>query len=445
MRRTCFSLILAAASSVFFGAASAQSLPKGLLFGFAGGTQKLVSYDKRSGFGLSLEGMLGNRFSSRLGAGLTLGYATLPFNFAGFTPTGVRQTLTLKSSLLYGNLLLDYEILNTGKVHPYVMLGAGGFSYEGFKQNGQTAPTKRFNDAAAIMGAGLRYMVSPTVALNINGAFHYTTSQNLDTQKGGRDTFASARLGITKFLGRTAISSPLEETFSELGQFEEGEAGQLPLEALEPEGDLEGRLAELEDAPAGDNTEQADMQEYIRLKSLVEEINQAISSKENEISSLQTALVSKREQAMTLERDINKKRPNAAAALQPSSPAGTNSFSHAYEDALASFHRKQYSQAVEKLSVLISQFPNHSLASNCYYWRGEAQFRAESYQTAIADFERVLEFPKSLKRDDALLMLGQCYTRLNRREDARQAFNRLIQEFPRSEFVHQAVALREKI
>lgn len=444
MRRTCFSLILAAAGSVFFGAASAQSLPKGLLFGFAGGTQKLVSYDKRSGLGLGLEGMLGSRLSSRLGAGLTLGYATLPFNFAGFTPTGARQTLTLKSSLLYGNLLLDYEILNTGKVHPYVMLGAGGFSYEGFKPRGQNSPTKRFNDAAAIMGAGLRYMVSPTVALNINGAFHYTTSQNLDTQKGGRDTFASARFGITKFLGRTAMDSPLDETFGVLEQFDEGEAGQSPLEALESEGDLEGRLAELEGAPAADGSDQADMQEYIRLKSLVEEINQAISSKENEISSLQTALVSKREQAMTLERDT-KKKPKAAAAPLPSPTAGTSSFSRAYEDALASFHRKQYAEAVEKFSLLLSQFPNHSLASNCYYWRGEAQYRAESYQAAIADFERVLEFPKSLKRDDALLMLGQCYTRLNRREDARQAFNRLIQEFPRSEFVAQAVALREKI
>lgn len=444
MRRTCFSLILAAAGSVFLGAASAQSLPKGLLFGFSGGTQKLVSYDKRSGLGLGLEGMLGSRFSSRLGAGLTLGYATLPFNFAGFTSTGARQTVTLKSSLLYGNLLLDYEILNTGKVHPYVMLGAGGFSYEGFKPRGQNSPTKRFNDAAAIAGAGLRYLASPTVALNLNGAFHYTTSQNLDTQKNGRDTFVSARFGITKFLGRTAMDSPLDETFGVLEQLDEGEAEQSPLEALESDDDLQGRLTELEGEPAADGSDQEDMQEYIRLKSLVEEINQAISSKESEISSLQTALVSKHEQAVALEKDLQKK-PKAAPAPRPTASAGTSSFSRAYEDALASFHRKQYAEAVEKFSILLSQFPNHSLASNCYYWRGEGQYRAENYHAALADFERVLEFPKSLKRDDALLMLGQSYTKLDRREEARQAFNRLIQEFPRSEFVAQAEALREKI
>ncbi|MCE7945374.1 MAG: hypothetical protein DYG95_27735, partial [Chlorobi bacterium CHB1] len=42
-------------------------------------------------------------------------------------------------------------------------------------------------------------------------------------------------------------------------------------------------------------------------------------------------------------------------------------------------------------------------------------------------------------------MLGQCYTKLNRRQEAREAFDRLIQEFPSSEFVAKAEELRDKI
>lgn len=444
MRWTRLNIILTAAVvAMSAGLADAQSLPKGFLFGLSGGTQKLVTYNKRSGLGLGVEGLLGRRFSSSFGGSLVLGFATVPFNFPGLTPTGTRQSVAVKSSLLYAQLLFDFEIVNSGKLHPYLMIGAGGMNYKGFRPALQQATNKRINDGSAIAGLGVRYLVSPTVALNFNGAFHYTTSQNLDTQPGGPDNYASMRFGITKFLGRTAMESPFDETFSDLSVFDESSGEASAREELRSSDNLQSLLADLEDSGDDglDNAQRDDMEEYIRLKSQVEEINQEIDSKESEISSLQTALVSQKEQVVGMQKNLQKMPKKTAAA--PAAPS--SSFSRAYEDALNSFYLKRYAEASEKFSTLLDQFPNHSLASNCYYWRGEAEYQLGNSQTAIADFKRVLEYAKSLKRDDALLMLGQCYAKLNRRQDAREAFDRLIQEFPSSEFVAKAEELRDKI
>lgn len=449
MRWSCLSIILTAAIGLSVGHADAQSLPKGLLFGLSGGTQKLVSYDRRSNPGIGVEGLLGQRFSSRFGGSLALGFATVPFNYAGLNSAAQRQSLSVKSSLIYAQLLFDYELANSGRLHPYLMIGAGGLNYKGFKPAAQTTTKKRINDASAIAGLGVRYLASPTVALNLNGAFHYTTSQNLDAQKGGPDNYASMRFGVTKFLGRSDMESPFDETFTDLSVFDESDESSeeaSPIDELTSGLNLQARLADLDGALDGEpgGFESDNMEEYIRLKSQVEEINQDIDNKENEIASLRATLISQKEQASGIEKKLQK-MPKKANKMVVTPAAVSSSFSRAYEDALNSFHRKQYAEASEKLTTLLTQFPNHTLASNCYYWRGEAEYRMDNQEAAIADLKRVLEYAQSLKRDDALLMLGQCYAKLNRRQDAREAFDRLIQEFPSSEFVAKAEELRDKI
>jgi TolA-binding protein len=94
---------------------------------------------------------------------------------------------------------------------------------------------------------------------------------------------------------------------------------------------------------------------------------------------------------------------------------------------------------------LTGQFPTHPLASNCYYWIGESQFQLGNYQEAVEVFTRVLDFSQSPKKDDALLMLGKSYARIQRTEDARKAFTRLIQEYPDSEYVSKAENLLKRM
>jgi tol-pal system protein YbgF len=430
MRQLQALALLAAALLISPQPAQAQGLGGRFMFGFGGGAQQLYSDRKNTGYGFGGEGVLGYRLSDRLGVTVALGYATLPFNLS---VAGVTTTVT--PNLIYGNLLFDIELINSGKFHPYLMFGAGGYNFK--VQN-----SKRFNDGAGIGGLGFRYLVSPNVALNVNGAYHYTTADNLDALvKGGNDAYFSGRLGLTFFKGGSAVSGEERELFTDEEQapVEEAEgafdefAEETPAPS-ENESDFASRLEDMDNAENAAG--QRDMQEYIRLKSQVDELNQDIDSKEREISSLLEAVTASKQQ-------VKSTKP---AAAQPAPPVVTGaSFSRQYEQALQTFYLKRYADAIQMFTDLLERFPTHSLASSCQYWIGEANFHAGNYQAAVAALNQVLESARSMKKDDALLYLGQSYAQLNRKEDARQALNRLLQEYPTSEYASKAEALLRKM
>jgi tol-pal system protein YbgF len=162
----------------------------------------------------------------------------------------------------------------------------------------------------------------------------------------------------------------------------------------------------------------------------MDDLNQQIGQKEGEINTLRTALDEKNETVATLQTQLT-------TAPAPSNGSSA-SFSRAYEEALSQFYAKRYSEAIAQFNSLIAQFPDHSLASNCVYWIGESYFGSGNYGEAVNAFNRVLSYPRSLKKDDALLMLGRAHMQLSQKEEARQAFDRLIKEFPTSEFVAKA-------
>ena len=169
-----------------------------------------------------------------------------------------------------------------------------------------------------------------------------------------------------------------------------------------------------------------DMQEYVRLKSKMDELNQEINQKDSEINTLRTAVSEK-------EQSVNTMQTQLAAA-----PANAASFSRGYEEALSKFYGKRYPEAIDQFNGIVAQFPDHPRVSNCVYWIGESHFGAGNYREAVNAFSRGVNYPKSLKRDDALLMLGRSYVQMNQKTEAREAFNRLITEYPNSEFVAKA-------
>ncbi len=407
-------------------AARAQGLGGRFMFGFGAGTQQLYSDLKSTGFGIGGEGLVGYRFSDRFGVTLAAGYATFPFNLP---VGGTVRNIALTSNIIYGNLLFDIELINSGKFHPYFMFGAGGYNF-------QVQNSKRFNDGSGIGGLGFRLFVSPSMALNVNAAYHYTTGDGLDAvlRGGGNDAYFSGRLGLTFFKGGSPGSGEERELFSEEDQAPVEESDEFAEEEQsENESAFESRLDELDNTSTAGND--GNMQEYIRLKSQVDEINQEIDSKEREISSLLAAV-----------SDSKKQVGSASTPNTPPPPVITGaSFSRQYEQALQTFYRKRYAEAIQMFTDLIERYPTHSLSSSCQYWIGEANFHSGNYQAAVAALDKVLESARSMKKDDALLFLGQAYAQLNRKEDARQALNRLLQEYPGSEYASKAEALLNKM
>jgi tol-pal system protein YbgF len=106
----------------------------------------------------------------------------------------------------------------------------------------------------------------------------------------------------------------------------------------------------------------------------------------------------------------------------------------AYEAALAKVQAKQYERGLEGLNAFLVRWPDHPYAENAMYWRGEAYFAQGEYLRAAEQFEAVLaRFSGGNKAADALLKLGMCHDRLGASSRAREYWDRLKNEYPRSD------------
>lgn len=113
----------------------------------------------------------------------------------------------------------------------------------------------------------------------------------------------------------------------------------------------------------------------------------------------------------------------------------TDTYYTRYQEALQSYRNKNFRESIQKFEALLSTDSKHSLADNCQYWIGESYYDLQNYQQAIVAFEKVFTYAKSNKDDSAQLKLGMCYMRLNEKEKAREEFQKLVRDYPVSEYV----------
>lgn len=113
-------------------------------------------------------------------------------------------------------------------------------------------------------------------------------------------------------------------------------------------------------------------------------------------------------------------------------------FSDRYDQALRYFYTENYKEAINIFSDLAAKYPGHSFQVNCQHWIGECYFGLQDYNNALAAFNKVLQYGDTYKTDDALLMIGRCYQKLKDKVNARLYFQRLLNEYPMSEFAGKA-------
>lgn len=116
-------------------------------------------------------------------------------------------------------------------------------------------------------------------------------------------------------------------------------------------------------------------------------------------------------------------------------------FNSNYDYAITLYNGKKYNEAYNVFSNLLnSRLRKPDLVDNIYFWMGECNFQKADYNNAINNFRNVLQVPKANKSEDALWKLGLANEKLNRIEDAREYFQRLIDSFPRSRYLNRAKA-----
>jgi tol-pal system protein YbgF len=389
----------------------AQGFKSKFGFGLNIGGQRLYGDRTSVQLGVWFEGLINYRILKFADIAFALGYSQLKYKL----PTSVSNTTDLINADLKGN----FEIISKGLIRPYLSLGFGVISF-----NVYNSGKGRFSDATLFGGGGVKIHLGNQFDWIVGADYRFTTSDELDNiglspEGKSKDGFLNVRAGVNYHL-----ASPDDETPQILAM------EKAPFYEIEG---TPGSVVGGQKYPANAEQETKNMEEYVRLKSRIDDLAERIDSKEKEISNLQLQLNERKQKVTYMEQRAEKKSP-----VPIGSSSSMSGFSEIYERGLTNFYNKQYSEAISLFQLLLKQYPNHSLVSNCQYWIGESYLAMGRYQESIDAFYKVLSFPRSLKKDDSLFHLGKAFLKIGSGERARESFARLIREYPNSEFVREA-------
>jgi tol-pal system protein YbgF len=105
-----------------------------------------------------------------------------------------------------------------------------------------------------------------------------------------------------------------------------------------------------------------------------------------------------------------------------------------YNEAIKLIKDKDYLNAIEKFTRLISLFPNHDLVSNAQYWIGEIYYAQKDYERAVLEFNEVVKkYPQSKKVPAALLKQGMAFAELGNKKEARLLLETVMDKYPSAE------------
>lgn len=335
--------------------------------------------------------------------------------FNKFSTTPAAAAASVSTSLISSALTIEYEIKLMQSLRPFFAFGVGGHS---FSVGGNT----RFNDGESLSGGGLRCYFGNRTALYLSGYFKYTTGDALDgIDAGGRDYYYNLSAGIQFFRGHKNSKKIEKENLTGTPFDNMPPVDSLLVEELSDEEKVAAAEQELEFSLALKKDELEEKLANAELK--ISRLQQEISEKSAEISRLKASHKKQRETAIAESTDVRAQ----------------------YKNALELFKTKKYRASNKVLLGLLKANPTHKLRSNFVYWIGENYFARKKYFQAAAEFEKVLGFAHSTKKDDSLLMLGRTYLELGDVEAANSNFERLIVEFPLSEFKEKAEKYRQPV
>lgn len=137
------------------------------------------------------------------------------------------------------------------------------------------------------------------------------------------------------------------------------------------------------------------------------------------------------------------KRPVAPPPPPPPAAEPTLSATAQYDKGVALVQKKGAGEDGRKvLEAFLREHPKHELVPNALYWIGEAYYGEKAYESAILQFQDVIQkHAKHQKVPAAMLKQGMAFNALKDRKSARAILRRLTEEFPKSEEAKKAKEL----
>ncbi|MGI6370444.1 MAG: tetratricopeptide repeat protein [Candidatus Kapaibacterium sp.] len=147
--------------------------------------------------------------------------------------------------------------------------------------------------------------------------------------------------------------------------------------------------------------------------------------------------------AKTVEKqDVISNEPQDKSQTQEISKTGnaTNDFS----DIINKVAKGEYDVARKHIQQIMKASKDEVDIANCHYWLGECNLKQKQYNKAIDNFKTVLN-GKSDKKDSAQAKLAECYLRIGKNDEAKEAFQTLLQNYPRSSQTPRAKRMLQQL
>jgi len=101
-----------------------------------------------------------------------------------------------------------------------------------------------------------------------------------------------------------------------------------------------------------------------------------------------------------------------------------------YQAAFELLKEERYDMAASSFKEFLVAFPDSELVDNAQYWLAESYYASDDFEQALADFQVVIDkYPRSSKVPDALLKMGLSNYSLQRWDAARSTLTRVQQEY----------------
>ena len=178
------------------------------------------------------------------------------------------------------------------------------------------------------------------------------------------------------------------------------------------------------------------------LKNKVSSLEDEIGKINKDMNNLRLELVVRDGKILELKDSLNTIKQNypvsGEAAKDVKRTTSSMSYGNRYRIALNEFNKRNYSKSMSIFRELLNEDIKNPLADNCQYWIGECYYGQKDYRKALIEFEKVLTFGQSNKDDDSQLKIGLCYVQLNELDKALEELNRLLINYPDSEYNRRA-------
>lgn len=276
-------------------------------------------------------------------------------------------------------------------------------------------------DGAGVVGGGFDIGLSNRLSLSFTADYRFTSGDDFDgIAKDGKDTYLTAKGGIQYTLPQK--ESPQSHLLARTLEYRDSEKQQR--------GDLSNWVNATETSATGGNVilRETAATPDTAVTNRIQKLDNLISLKDETIQQVKNKLRTLDQEISSLETVLEQKSQKQTETLS------TNDFYNEYKIGVQKFDERDYSTAINIFKSLMAQDPTNRLASNCQYWIGECEYASQDFEKAVDAFQRTLEYPNSTKLDDALIMLGLSFKKINQTDVAKQYFEKLLAEYPESEY-----------